>query len=59
MWECLRGYFPCTSYLTKFKIMDREDGEMSDDNAMVVDDAKEPISFDKDCEVVSLVYPLV
>lgn len=39
--------------------MDREDGEMSDDNAMVVDDAKEPISFDKDCEVVSLVYPLV
>ncbi|CAB3224621.1 unnamed protein product [Arctia plantaginis] len=32
--------------------MDREDGEMSDDNAMAVDDVKEPILFDKDCEVI-------
>ncbi|XP_075969649.1 uncharacterized protein LOC142972426 [Anticarsia gemmatalis] len=34
-------------------MMDREDGEMSDDNAMVVDDVKEPISFiENDCEVI-------
>lgn len=33
--------------------MDREDGEMSDDNAMLVDDVKEPISFTEDCTVVS------
>lgn len=34
--------------------MDKEDGEMSDDNTMLVDDVKEPISFvEKDCEVVS------
>lgn len=33
--------------------MDREDGEMSDDNAMVVDDVKEPISYTDDCTLVS------
>lgn len=32
--------------------MDREDGEMSDDNAMLVDDVKEPISYNEDCTVV-------
>ncbi|XP_035435928.2 nuclear cap-binding protein subunit 3 [Spodoptera frugiperda] len=32
--------------------MDREDGEMSDDNAMVVDDVKEPISYTDDCTLV-------
>lgn len=38
--------------------MDREEGEMSDDNAMLVDDdikdTKEPISFTEDCTVVSV-----
>ncbi|CAD0196828.1 unnamed protein product [Chrysodeixis includens] len=34
-------------------MMDREDGEMSDDNAMLVDDdVKEPISYTEDCTVV-------
>lgn len=33
-------------------MMDKEDGEMSDDNAMLIDDVKEPISFSEDCTVV-------
>ncbi|KAJ8722672.1 hypothetical protein PYW07_003852 [Mythimna separata] len=32
--------------------MDREDGEMSDDTSMLIDDIKEPISYTEDCTVV-------
>lgn len=33
--------------------MDREDGEMSDDTSMIVDDdVKEPIQYTEDCTVV-------
>lgn len=37
--------------------MDKEEGEMSDDNAMVIDDVKEPIiEKEPDCTLVSTLY---
>lgn len=33
--------------------MDREEGEMSDDNAMVIDDVKSPVEDNSNCTLVS------